>query len=181
MNYTEKYHLPQWDETDRIMRTDFNQMCADMEVGLEKTAKDAAAANAKTVADAAAANAKTAADAASAAQAAQSAADAAQATADAAYCPTYKPYVVGSYVGTAADMTIDLGFKPSFVIVSGQDSSTDPGAGFSRVALAGAATLQGYVRFTSTGFVIHHHTNTNTTTYPQLTQQNKSYVYIAFR
>ena len=26
MNYTEKYHLPQWEETDRIMRTDFNQM-----------------------------------------------------------------------------------------------------------------------------------------------------------
>ena len=43
MNYTEKYHLPQWEETDRIMRTDFNQMCADMEAGLDKTAKDAAA------------------------------------------------------------------------------------------------------------------------------------------
>ena len=25
MNYTERYHLPQWEETDRIMRTDFNQ------------------------------------------------------------------------------------------------------------------------------------------------------------
>ena len=34
MNYTEKYHLPQWEETDRIMRTDFNQMCTDMESGL---------------------------------------------------------------------------------------------------------------------------------------------------
>ena len=42
MNYTEKYHLPQWDETDRIMRADFNQMCADMENGLLKTARDAA-------------------------------------------------------------------------------------------------------------------------------------------
>ena len=42
MNYTERYHLPQWEETDRIMRTDFNQMCADMEAGLEKTARDAA-------------------------------------------------------------------------------------------------------------------------------------------
>ena len=42
MNYTENYHLPQWEETDRIMRTDFNQMCADMEAGLEKTARDAA-------------------------------------------------------------------------------------------------------------------------------------------
>lgn len=34
MNYTEKYHLPQWEETDRIMRTDFNQMCADMEAAV---------------------------------------------------------------------------------------------------------------------------------------------------
>ena len=33
MNYTENFHLPQWDETDRIMRTDFNQMCANMEIG----------------------------------------------------------------------------------------------------------------------------------------------------
>ena len=38
MNYTERYHLPQWEETDRIMRTDFNQMCVDMEAGLSKTA-----------------------------------------------------------------------------------------------------------------------------------------------
>lgn len=34
MNYTENYHLPQWEETDRVMRTDFNQMCADIESGL---------------------------------------------------------------------------------------------------------------------------------------------------
>ena len=34
MNYTENYHLPQWDETDRIMRADFNQMCGDIEGGL---------------------------------------------------------------------------------------------------------------------------------------------------
>ncbi len=34
MNYTTNYHLPQWDEGDRIMRTDFNRMCADMEAGL---------------------------------------------------------------------------------------------------------------------------------------------------
>ncbi len=35
MNYTEKYHLPQWEKTDRIMMEDFNQMCADMEAGLD--------------------------------------------------------------------------------------------------------------------------------------------------
>ena len=36
MNYTENYHLPQWDETDRIMRVDFNRMCADIDEGLDK-------------------------------------------------------------------------------------------------------------------------------------------------
>ena len=36
MNYTENFHLPQWDETDRIMRTDFNRMCANMEEGLTR-------------------------------------------------------------------------------------------------------------------------------------------------
>ena len=36
MNYTEKYHLPQWVETDRIMMEDFNQMCADIEAGLSE-------------------------------------------------------------------------------------------------------------------------------------------------
>lgn len=41
MNYTEKFHLPQWDETDRILRTDFNQMCRDMEAGLAGNAGEA--------------------------------------------------------------------------------------------------------------------------------------------
>ena len=34
MNYTENYHLPQWVKSDRIMMEDFNQMCTDMEAGL---------------------------------------------------------------------------------------------------------------------------------------------------
>ena len=43
MNYTEKYHLPQWVKTDRIMMDDFNQMCADIEAGLAAgDARDAA-------------------------------------------------------------------------------------------------------------------------------------------
>ena len=41
MNYTDKYHLPQWEETDRIMRTDFNQMCADIESGIAEAKKKA--------------------------------------------------------------------------------------------------------------------------------------------
>ena len=42
MNYTKNYHLPQWEETDRIMRTDFNRLCADMEAGMTENARTAA-------------------------------------------------------------------------------------------------------------------------------------------
>jgi len=41
MNYTEKYHLPQWKKEDRIMMEDFNRMCADMEAGLVQNREDA--------------------------------------------------------------------------------------------------------------------------------------------
>lgn len=34
MNYTEKYHLPQWEESDRVMRTDFNSAMAALEDGI---------------------------------------------------------------------------------------------------------------------------------------------------
>ena len=44
MKYTENYRLPLWEESDRVMRTDFNQMCADIDAGL---------ARAQTVADSA--------------------------------------------------------------------------------------------------------------------------------
>ena len=41
MNYTEKYHLPQWEESDRVMRTDFNQAMAGIESGLiQREAKE---------------------------------------------------------------------------------------------------------------------------------------------
>lgn len=51
MNYTEKYHLPQWDETDRILRTDFNQMCMNIERGLSQSAAGSAEATEKITAD----------------------------------------------------------------------------------------------------------------------------------
>ena len=43
MNYTEKYHLPQWVETDRVMMRDFNQMCRDIDAGLDRNAQAARA------------------------------------------------------------------------------------------------------------------------------------------
>ncbi|MBD5148842.1 MAG: hypothetical protein HDT18_00345 [Oscillibacter sp.] len=51
MNYTEKYHLPQWDETDRILRVDFNQMCLNIEKGLRQNATGSAEASEQIAAD----------------------------------------------------------------------------------------------------------------------------------
>lgn len=34
MNYTENYHLPQWEETDQIMRVDFNEAMSNLDSGL---------------------------------------------------------------------------------------------------------------------------------------------------
>ena len=44
MNYTEKYHLPQWVETDRIMMEDFNAAMAGIEEGLNEANASAASA-----------------------------------------------------------------------------------------------------------------------------------------
>ena len=89
MNYTEKYHLPQWEESDRVMPTDFNQMCADMETGLEGNAQ--------------------------AAQTAQTTADTALSTAQTALA--HKNYVSGTYRGSGGSQEITVGFKPSAVII----------------------------------------------------------------
>ena len=39
MNYTTNYHLPQWVESDRIMMEDFNQMCTNIESGLNQATR----------------------------------------------------------------------------------------------------------------------------------------------
>lgn len=36
MEYTPNHHMPQWVKSDRIMMDDFNQMCRDIEAGLNK-------------------------------------------------------------------------------------------------------------------------------------------------
>ena len=38
MNYTKNYHLPQWEENDRVLRLDFNNAMAALEDGLQANA-----------------------------------------------------------------------------------------------------------------------------------------------
>lgn len=48
MNYTENYQLPQWVEDDRILRTDFNQMCSKIDVALASNAQTSKENNSST-------------------------------------------------------------------------------------------------------------------------------------
>lgn len=41
MDYTKNYHLPQWVKSDRIMMEDFNQMCTDIESGIDTARAEA--------------------------------------------------------------------------------------------------------------------------------------------
>ena len=187
MNYTKNYHLPQWDETDRIMRTDFNQMCADMEGGLLKTARDAAEAVADAVSKAETAVAGAAANAAKAAQKAQSTADKAvadaakaQAKADAAYSPSQPPYTIGTYLGDGKDeQAVRVGFKPRFLIISGGYSTA------TLIAAGPEVDASRHLAFTDTGFTVKiYHTGDpqfHAQVAPYLCQAGTIYTYIAFR
>ena len=175
MNYTKNYHLPQWDETDRIMRTDFNQMCADMENGLLKTARDAAEA------------VTAAADAAKASQKAQATADKAvqdaakaQAKADAAYSPNQPPYVVGSHRGNGSTLTISVGFQPRFLAVSGGNSP------YFQVLAGPETKCADHLTFTSSGFTVKAVRQEDipgapVELEPYLCRSGTTYNYIAFR
>ena len=113
-------------------------------------------------------------------KAAKDAADAAQATADAAYCPNNKPYTVGSYTGTGGGMTITLGFRPSFLIISGSRTSYPTGIDYFGAydVFTGGTILTETVTFTDTGFVLNYRESNE---YPQLIQSGRQYNYIAFR
>ena len=108
MNYTKNYRLPQWVKEDRIMMDDFNAAMNSMESGMTKTAAQASAARA---------------DASEAKQTADTAHSIAQQINGSAYTPSNKPYKVGSYVGNGSSMTVNLGFRPSFVVISGMEGS----------------------------------------------------------
>ena len=111
---------------------------------------------------------------------AQETANTAQGTATAAYCPTNKPYVVGSYTGNGGTVTVTLGFKPSFLIVSGESSTnanSSSSLGMYTVITAGNVQT-GSIELTASGFLAHVLANNNA---PEMSVSNRKYDYIAFR
>ena len=162
MNYTTNYHLPQWVESDRILMEDFNDAMAGIDQGLQ--------------------GAKAAADTAeSKADAAQAAAETAQSSADAladAYTPDNKPYVVGSYSGTGNTQTIEVGFRPSAVLVGKHYSSADASEAGGMCALIGGGGVSGILLFKDNGFTVYDNT---TILYPSVNWKYGGYWYVAFR
>ena len=193
MNYTKNYHLPQWVKEDRIMMNDFNQMCADMEAGLNKNAQelktglnkaaqDLKTGLDKTAQDAAAATAAVSTAVSAAAQQAQDTADAALAKANAAYAPDQPPYKIGSYKGNGEELTIELGFQARFLIIA-------IGGNSDSYFITGNTTWHPKCfQFTSTGFTVRKNDKVDTGTVaspyeqpPYLVSNGQTYTYIAFR
>lgn len=146
MNYTEKYHLPQWKKEDRIMMDDFNAAMAGIERGMSGNAQAAAKAQAK---------------------------------ADAAYSPGQKPYVTGSYRGTGHALTVNLGFRPSFLIITAVEGFplNTPGRAVAYCGQTGGNTMSSYITLTDAGFQIIEPGQA----YPNLSADSRTYDYIAFR
>ena len=126
--------------------------------------------------EAAAAAQTTAETADSKADAAQATASAAQATADNAYCPENKPYVLGTYMGTGSRQTIDIGFKPSAILISGNLYDSDSEEVGRHICFARQNASQWNGNFINTGIELY-----NTNSYPKTNANGRTYHYIAFR
>ena len=158
MNYTKNYRLPQWVKEDRIMMDDFNAAMSSMESGMTRTAAQAAEASNK--------------------------ADTAVQTANSARqdVQTWKNYVVGSYTGTGAVQHIDLGFRPSFVIISGMQGNTaiNSPSWINYYAITGGNALKFRVEIDSTGFTVYPKGYQNQQDL-DLAEKNIVFDYIAFK
>ena len=102
-NSSEHLGLHLWEPTDQVLRTEFNQNWSTLDEAVN-TAQETA-------------------------DTAESKADAAQTAASTAYTPSNKPYVVGNYTGDggSAIRHFSLGFKPSLLIIGGQNGSYTEG------------------------------------------------------
>ena len=164
MNHTKNYGLPQWELNDLIRMEDFNSAMSNIENGLNSNKSAAEAGDAELQRQVNAANAK---------------AEAAQSAAGGAYSPAFKPYAVGSYVGNGQERRVELGFRPSFVIISGMEHhiGNTPTAFTNYVVMTGGHVMSNEIWFTDTGFTV----NGSSGWVPQLSVSGRTYDYIAFK
>lgn len=91
-------------------------------------------------------------------------------------------YVTGSYVGTGAAIVVDLGFRPRFLIISGQIGGVALANSMQYIGLSFGTNLSSYVNLTDTGFTAASKNITSTSSdYPKLNLSVQRYGYLAFR
>lgn len=159
MKRTTNYDLPTWEKDDFIRMQDFNDLTGKLDATLKSGA------DAQT--------------------ALQNAIKAVKATAENAYSSANKPYVAGSYTGNGGTQTVDLGFKPRFLVISRGFDKGDYSADYALFAGTPEqidSWMAKVVSITDTGFTVKMATY-NTSTCPQLwlNTSGKTYSYIAFR
>lgn len=159
MKRTTNYDLPTWEKDDFIRMQDFNDLTGKLDTALKSGA------DAQT--------------------ALQNAIKAVKATAENAYSSANKPYVAGSYTGNGGTQTVDLGFKPRFLVISRGFDKGDYSADYALFAGTPEqidSWMAKVVSITDTGFTVKMATY-NTSTCPQLwlNTGGKTYSYIAFR
>ena len=159
MKRTTNYDLPTWEKDDFIRMQDFNDLTGKLDAALKSGA------DAQT--------------------ALQNAIKAVKATAENAYSSANKPYVAGNYTGNGGTQTVDLGFKPRFLVISRGFDKGDYSADYALFAGTPEqidSWMAKVVSITDTGFTVKMATY-NTSTCPQLwlNTSGKTYSYIAFR
>ena len=97
---------------------------------------------------------------------------------------TQVPYVTGSYTGNGENQVIDVGFRPSFVIVSGEGEAplvgTTAAATYGFNLFSGGNLLPNKITFTDTGIILKKEASKDNL-YPNLTLKGHVYDYILFR
>ena len=159
MKRTANYDLPTWEQDDAIRMKDFNDLTGKLDAALKSGA------DAQT--------------------ALQNAIKAVKATAENAYSSANKPYIAGSYTGNGGTQTVDLGFKPRFLVISRGFDKGDYSADYALFAGTPEqidSWMAKVVSITDTGFTVKMATY-NTSTCPQLwlNTSGKTYSYLALR
>lgn len=159
MKRTTNYDLPTWEKDDFIRMQDFNDLTGKLDAALKSGA------DAQT--------------------ALQNAIKAVKATAENAYSSANKPYIAGSYTGNGGTQTVDLGFKPRFLVISRGFDKGDYSADYALFAGTPEqidSWMAKVVSIIDTGFTVKMATY-NTSTCPQLwlNTSGKTYSYLALR
>ncbi len=171
MDYTNRYQLPQWVRSDRILMDDFNNAMAAIENGMSANAAAASEAKSEAI------------SAKSHANAAKTIANTAKTTADTAL-EKARCLSIGSYVGDGSPVhQIRFTFSPKFIIISGMNSVTEPDEAANQLRyfyMGGKNKILYQLQLEEeNGFTVY--TDPSRTRYPILNEKGRTYEYIAFR